>query len=88
MQQGGQMGWVIYLAFFAILWAMMILPQRRQQKTREKMLGAMKKGDKVITAGGIHGEIIELGEEDLKLRIAEKVEIKITKAAISRVKGE
>ena len=88
MQQGGQMGWIIYLAFFVILWAMMILPQRRQQKAREKMLGALKKGDKVITAGGIHGEIIELGEEDVKLRIAEKVEIKVTKAAITRVKGE
>ena len=52
------------------------------------MLNALKKGDKVITIGGIHGEITELGDEDIRIRIADKVEVKITKGSVSRVKGE
>ena len=71
-----------------VFWVLMILPQRRQQKKRAEMLNALKKGDKVITIGGIHGEITELGDEDIRIRIADKVEVKITKGSVSRVKGE
>ncbi|HHT06494.1 MAG TPA: preprotein translocase subunit YajC [Hydrogenispora sp.] len=71
-----------------VFWVLMILPQRRQQKKRTEMLNALKKGDKVITIGGIHGEITELGDEDIRIRIADKVEVKITKGSVSRVKGE
>jgi preprotein translocase subunit YajC len=76
------------IIMFAVLWFIMIVPQRKQQKARQAMLANLKKGDKVITAGGIHGEITELNEDDAKIRIADKVEIKINRAAISRVKGE
>lgn len=87
-QAAGQWGWIIYLLFFVVLWVMMVMPQRRQQKAREKMLSALKKGDKIITMGGIHGEITELDEEDIKVRIAEKVEVKLSRSAVSRVKGD
>lgn len=87
-QQAGQWGWIIYLAFFGIMWMVLILPQRRQQKAREKMLGSMKKGDKIITMGGIHGEITELDDEDVKVRIADKVEVKLSRSAVSRIKGD
>ena len=71
-----------------IFWVVMILPQRKQQKKRNEMLNALKKGDKVITVGGIHGEVIELDDEDIRLRIADKVEVRMAKSAVSRVKGE
>lgn len=87
-QQAGSWGILIYVIFFAVLWMMLVMPQRRQQKAREKMLSALKKGDKIITAGGIHGEITEMDEEDIKLRIADKVEIKLSRSAITRIKGE
>ena len=51
------------------------------------MLNALKKGDKIVTIGGIHGEITELGEEDIRLRIADKVEIKLTKGSVSPGEG-
>jgi preprotein translocase subunit YajC len=52
------------------------------------MLNALKKGDKVITAGGIHGEITEISDDEIRLRIADKVEIRLAKGSVSRVKGE
>ncbi len=87
--QGGSAASMIWMfLLLAVFWVIMIVPQRKQQKKRMEMLNALKKGDKVITIGGIHGEITEIGDEDLRLRIADKVEIKLTKGSVSRVKGE
>ncbi|MGE5606570.1 MAG: preprotein translocase subunit YajC [Bacteroidota bacterium] len=72
---------------FVVFWFLMIMPQRKQQKQRNAMLSNLKKGDKVVTIGGIHGEIVEFDDEDLKLRVADKVEIKFTRSAIARVKS-
>ncbi len=72
---------------FVVFWFLMIMPQRKQQKQRNMMLSNLKKGDKVVTIGGIHGEITEFDEDDVKLRVADKVELKFTKSAIARVKS-
>src|SRR5690606_33359364 len=87
-QQGGAGSMIMMFLLLAVFWIILIVPQRRQQKKRLEMLNALKKGDKVITVGGIHGESTELGEEDIGLRIADKVEIKLTRGSVSRVKGE
>lgn len=71
-----------------IFWVILIVPQRKQQKKRNEMINALKKGDKVITVGGIHGEITEISDDEIRLRIADKVEVKMAKSSISRVKGE
>ena len=84
----GFMAFLPMILIFVVFWVILILPQRKQQKKREEMLNALKKGDKVITIGGIHGEITELDEDDIRLRIADKVEIKVTRGSVSRVKGE
>ena len=84
--QGGQMQWLIMLLMFGALWFFMIMPQRKQQKKRQAMLSSIKKGDKVVTIGGIYGEILELDEESVKLRVAEKTEIKFSRTAIAKVK--
>lgn len=76
------------LVVFAVFWVMLIVPQRKQQKRREAMLNALKKGDKVITIGGIHGEITKIDGDDIFLRVADKVELKMLRSAVSRVKGE
>lgn len=87
-QQGGFGNLIFLFVMLAVFWVIMIVPQRKQQKKRMEMLNALKKGDKVITIGGIHGEITDVGDEDIRLRIADKVEIKLTKGSVSRVKGE
>jgi preprotein translocase subunit YajC len=89
--QGGQGGGEIYstLIMFgliiAIFYFMIIRPQQKRQKEREALLGQIKKGDKVITAGGIHGEVVGLDEKTLLIEIADKVKVKIERNSISVV---
>jgi preprotein translocase subunit YajC len=78
---------LILVGFFAIFYFLMIMPQRKQQKQRQAMLNSLKKGDKVITTGGLHGEVIELDEEDVRLRVADKVELKFSRGAVAKVKN-
>ena len=47
-------------------------PQKKQQKERANLLGSLKKGQKIVTIGGIYGEIIELDDEKVKVQVAEK----------------
>lgn len=74
---------ILILVFF---WIIIIIPQRKQQKQRDNMLKNLQKGNKVITTGGIHGEIVEIDDDDIRLRVADKVEIKVIKSAVGRVK--
>ncbi|MCL6589390.1 MAG: preprotein translocase subunit YajC [Firmicutes bacterium] len=84
---GSLMSLLPFILVFVFFWIFLIVPQRKQQKQREAMLKNLKKGDKVITAGGIHGEIIDFDDEDVKIKISEKVEIRLLKSAISRVES-
>jgi preprotein translocase subunit YajC len=78
---------LILVGFFAIFYFLMIMPQRKQQKQRQAMLSSLKKGDKVITAGGMHGEVVELDDEDVRLKVADKVELKFSRSAVAKVKN-
>lgn len=73
------------ILLFALMYFMMIRPQQQQQKKRQAMLDALRKGDKVVTIGGIHGTITEIRENVLGLKIADKVEIKINRTAVGAV---
>ncbi|HYH05148.1 MAG TPA: preprotein translocase subunit YajC [Bacillota bacterium] len=84
---GGLMGLLPMVIVMIVLWFMMIAPQRKQQKQREQMLKSLKKGDKVVTIGGMHGEITEIDEEDVKLRVADKTEVKFSRSSIAKIKG-
>jgi preprotein translocase subunit YajC len=68
-----------------IFYVMLILPQQRQRKKVQEMLGALKTGDKVITNGGIYGTINGLDGDTVILKIAEQVKIRIARSAITQV---
>ncbi|NLG83696.1 MAG: preprotein translocase subunit YajC [Firmicutes bacterium] len=74
-----------FVLIFGFMWLFLIRPQKKQQEAHRRMLAALKKGDKVVTAGGLIGEITEIEEDEIRLRIAEKVEARFIKNAISRV---
>lgn len=74
---------LMFVVFYMLLWR----PQQQQQKRRREMLASLKKGDRVVTAGGIHGEITGMKEDTLTVRIADKVEVKVSKSGVSQVKG-
>ncbi|MCD7974505.1 MAG: preprotein translocase subunit YajC [Phascolarctobacterium sp.] len=65
--------------FYFILWK----PQKKEQQKRKNLLGALKKGDKIITIGGVYGTITALSEEKMTLEIAEGVEIDFLRSAVS-----
>jgi preprotein translocase subunit YajC len=70
---------------FFIFYFMMIRPQQKRQKERQKLLDSMKKGDKVITAGGIHGKIIALEEKTVLIEVADNIKIKLERASVGTV---
>lgn len=78
---------IMMVLVLVLFWVMMIVPQRKQQKQRNTMLQNLKKGDKIIMTSGIHGEITEIDEDDIRIRIADKTEIQVSKSAVGRVKG-
>ena len=78
---------VIPLVFmFAIFYFLLIRPQQKKAKEHKALLDAMKKGDNVITAGGVHGKINSVDDEIVTLEIANNVNIKITKSYIAALK--
>ena len=89
--QAAAPGWTSLLPLilvFGIFYFLMIAPMRKRQKAHQAMLGALKKGDKVITNGGVYGEIAALEDTFVLLKIADDVRIKVARHAISGLEGE
>lgn len=86
LQEILQASWPILL-MVAIFYFMLYRPQKKQQKERDSLLSNLKKGQKVVTIGGIFGTINSLDDEIAMLQVAEKTEIKIARSSIARVLG-
>jgi preprotein translocase subunit YajC len=86
---GGALGspLVMMVVVMGIFYVMLILPQQRQRKKLQQMLGALKSGDKVITNGGIYGTIGGIDGETVILKIADQVKIRIARSAITQVEA-
>ena len=74
-----------FILIFVIFYFLLIRPQRQQQKKLQEQQNAMKAGDKVVTAGGIHGIVREVDEKTAKVEVAAGVLIKFEKASIINV---
>lgn len=86
---GGITGTLIMFGLiFVIFYFMIVRPQQRRQKERQKMLEALKKGDKVLTAGGIHGVIIGIEDKTVLVQIADGVKVKVDRGSVSAVVKE
>ena len=76
---------VMMALFMVIFWVLLIRPQQRRQKEHNARLAALKKGDRVIIAGGIHGLIEAVRERSLSVKIAEGVRVDVEKAGVTTV---
>ena len=74
--------WAPILFMILIFYFLLYRPQQQAKKARDEMLGSLKVGVEIVTIGGIYGTITELAEDFLKIKIADGVEIKISKNAI------
>ena len=82
-QQGNQWSfWIMMILIFVVFYFFMIRPQTKKQKELQKQRESMKKGDKVVTAGGIYGEIKEVQDNAFLITISKDVTIKIAKESV------
>ncbi len=79
----GSMNMIMILLMFVVMYFFMILPQMRKGKAQKKFWGELKKGDKIITSGGIHGKITELTDSWAVIETEGAGKLKIEKSAIS-----
>lgn len=77
---------IIIVAMFALLWVLMIRPQRAKQRQQQRMLEAIAIGDEILTVGGLYGIVQEIDEdEDLVVEIAESIHVRIARRAVAAV---
>lgn len=67
------------IVFYFILWR----PQKKEQKKRGEFLSSLKKGDKIVTIGGMYGVIVRLNDKSATIQIADKVEVEVARTAVS-----
>ncbi|HEX7878413.1 MAG TPA: preprotein translocase subunit YajC [Candidatus Eisenbacteria bacterium] len=70
---------------FVIFYFLLIRPQQAQQKKHQEMLKNVKKGDRIITSGGIYGRVVGVGDNDVTVQIAKDVEVQLQKGSITAV---
>jgi len=85
---GSLSAFVPIILIFVIFYFLLIRPQQKRQKDHQSMVEALKKGDQVVTAGGIHGTVTSVAENLATVEIAQNVKIKVTKSSIAVVKRE
>ncbi|HCI29941.1 MAG TPA: preprotein translocase subunit YajC [Fervidobacterium sp.] len=79
---------IMLLLFFAMMYFLVILPQRRKEKEFKQMLESLKRGDNVITTGGVVGKIIDIKKDTVKIKSANSTELEIHKAYVAKVLKE
>lgn len=77
------MSFIMIIGLFAIMYFILLRPQIKQQKETKKMVEALKVGDKIITTGGIWGEIDSVDRDRVRLKIADKMKVMISRSAVA-----
>jgi preprotein translocase subunit YajC len=80
--------YIFILVLLALMWFMLIRPQRRRQVEAQRMLQTIEVGKEIVTAGGVYGTITAVDDDEVRLRIADGVEIRLAKRAVAGVISE
>lgn len=78
-------GFLPIILMFVIFYFLLIRPQQKRNKERNAMLAALKKGDKIVTIGGIHGTIQDLDDNTVVIRVAHNVNVTFDRGAVNGV---
>lgn len=95
MGQGGSAGgegsgfgaFIPLILMFAIFYFLLIRPQQRKAKEHKSMVSTLKKGDRVVSAGGLHGTVTGITDDTVTMEIAPKVRVKVSRGSIAGVLG-
>ncbi len=85
---GGSSMLVMLILIFLVMWFFMIRPQRKQQKLLDEMRRALKRGDKVVTAGGIYGVVADVDERTVLVKVDGEVKLRVDKSSIQKDMSE
>ena len=80
---GGFTGFIPLILMFVIFYFLLIRPQQKRSKEHRQMVSSLKKGDRIVTSGGIHGRITGLDDTTLTVEIADKVRVKVARGNVS-----
>ncbi len=84
--QGSAFGaFIPLILMFAIFYFLLIRPQQKKTKQHKEMIAALKKGDRVVTSGGLHGMITGVSDDVVTMEIAPKVRVKVSRGSIAGV---
>ncbi len=78
---------VPFLLIIVIFYFLILRPQQKRQKERVKLLDSLKKGDKIITAGGLHGTVEGIDDKTILVKVADNVKLKMERSAVSTIVG-
>jgi len=78
-------GFIPIILMFVIFYFLLIRPQQKRQKEHRSMISNLKKGDRIITSGGLHGRITGIDDTTLTVEIADKVRVKVARANVSAI---
>jgi preprotein translocase subunit YajC len=73
------------LVMFAIIYFLMIRPEQKKQKERQRMISEVKKGDRILTIGGVYGTVGNVKSDSIMVKVAENTVVEIRKTAVSEV---
>ncbi len=80
-------GFIPMILIFVIFYVVLMLPMQKQRKALQAMIENLKKGDRVVTSGGIFGEVTQVEGPTVMLRIADNVRVRVAKSAITGLEG-
>ena len=81
-------GILILVALFGLFWLLLIRPQRRRQRAQEQMIADLAVGDEIVTAGGLYGEVTGIDDDELRVEIAEGIEVRVARRAVAGVMSD
>lgn len=77
-----------FVLVLAIFYFIILLPMKRKQQKVQQFLSSLKVGDRIVTTGGIHGQITRVGDETVQLQVADRVRIEVARAAVGGYQGQ
>src|SRR6478672_9688580 len=87
-QQGGLLSFVPFAIILVIFYVLILMPMQRRQKKVAEFQESLKVGDKIVTTGGIYGQITRVNDKSVQLQIANNVRIEIARASVGGYQGQ
>jgi preprotein translocase subunit YajC len=84
---GPLLQFVPLIVIFGIFYFLLFAPMRKKQKALQQLISNLQKGDRVITTGGLHGEVVSVKEDVVMVKLADNIKVRVSKSAVAGLQG-